>query len=108
VTAVLDRRQFVYQFSPRLFLSYLFFNNSCQTNYLKIYRADLRQIFTFGGTTAGDDQSEVSFSIRCRARDFFGLSTEMIFITPVASGAVGQANVGFCFGWQNRVPALLG
>jgi len=24
VTAVLDRRQFVYQFSPRLFLSYLF------------------------------------------------------------------------------------
>jgi len=38
-------------------------SDSCQTNYFKIYRTNLRQIFLFGGTTAVDDQSEISFSI---------------------------------------------
>ena len=31
-------------------VSYLFFNDSCQTNYLKMYLTDLRQIFGFGTT----------------------------------------------------------
>jgi len=40
----------------------LLFNDSCQANYLKIYRTDLRQIIRAGRTTAVDDQSEFSFS----------------------------------------------
>jgi len=40
-----------------------YFNDFCQTNYLKLYRTDLRQIFSVGRSLAVDDQSEVSFSI---------------------------------------------
>jgi len=45
------------------------FNDSRQTN-LKIYRTDLRQIFTTGRTLAVglDDQSEISFSIPLQVR----------------------------------------
>jgi len=47
-----------------LFLIYLSsFIDSSQTNYLKIYRTDLRQIFWVVGVMAVDDQSEISFSI---------------------------------------------
>ena len=35
---------------------------------------------------------------RCLGNQFLKvLSTELIFVTPVASVAAGQANVGFCF-----------
>ena len=45
-----------------LFLIYLSsFIDSSQTNYLKIYRTDLRQIFWVVGVMAVDDQSEISF-----------------------------------------------
>jgi len=46
-----------------ILLLFLVFNDYCQTNYFKIYRTDLRQIFRVGRTTAVDDQSEISFSI---------------------------------------------
>jgi len=46
-----------------LHLVYLFFNNSYQTNYLKIYWIDRRQIIKVGRTTAVDDQPEISFPI---------------------------------------------
>ena len=44
-------------------LLFLIFNDSCQTNYLKIYPTDLRQSFRVGRTMAVDDQTEISFSI---------------------------------------------
>jgi len=45
-----------------LFLIYLFiFNDSCQTNYFRIYRTDLRQIVTVGRMV--DDQSKTNVSI---------------------------------------------
>ena len=49
-----------------LFFIYFWFtlyNDSCQTNYLKIYGTDLRQFLRVGKTTAVDDQAEISFSI---------------------------------------------
>jgi len=48
-----------------LFLIYFcsYFNDSCHTNYLKIYRTDLRQIFGVDRTTAVNYQSEISLSI---------------------------------------------
>jgi len=46
------------------------FIDSSQTNYLKIYRTDLRQIFWVVGVMAVDDQSEISFSI-CQERWHF-------------------------------------
>ena len=45
-------------------VSYLFiFNDSLQTNYLKIYRIDLCQIFRVGRIMAVDDRPEISFTI---------------------------------------------
>ena len=46
-----------------ILLLFLIFNDSCQTNYLKIYPTDLRQSFRVGRTMAVDDQTEISFSI---------------------------------------------
>jgi len=40
-----------------------YFNDSFQTDYLSIYRIDLRQICKFGRTMALDDEPENSFSI---------------------------------------------
>jgi len=48
---------------PYVLLLFLIFNDFCQTNYPKIYRADLRQMFIVGRTMAVDDQSEISFFI---------------------------------------------
>jgi len=50
---------------------------------------------------AANDQSKISFfpSLKGFYRDsqlFLVLSTEMTFVTPVASGAAGRANVGLC------------
>jgi len=43
---------------------YLFFDNSCQTNYLKIFYTDLCQIFSVGWLAmAVDDQYEISFLV---------------------------------------------
>ena len=39
------------------------FNDSCQTDYLKIYQTDLHYICTVCRTTAADDKSEISFLI---------------------------------------------
>ena len=44
-------------------LLFVIFSDFCQTNYLKIYQTDLRQIFRFGRTVAVDDQPETSFYI---------------------------------------------
>jgi len=81
-------------------VSYLFiFNDSCQTNYLIIYQTNLCQIFKIGTTMAADNQHEISFSIfqAMLPRPFLlVLSTELIFVTPVASGAAGRANVRLC------------
>jgi len=47
-----------------LFIFFIFiFNDFYQTNYLNIYRTDLRQIFRFCRTVAVGDQSEISVSI---------------------------------------------
>ena len=81
---------------------FLFCNNSCQTNYPKIYQTDLRQIFRVGKTTAVDDQSEVSFSIlrgTLSWQPIYGFvhKTDLRHaVTPVASGAAGRANYGLC------------
>jgi len=50
---------------------------------------------------AANDQSKISFfpSLNGLYHDsqlFLVLSTEMTFVTPVASGAAGRANVGLC------------
>jgi len=45
------------------FVRHLVFNDFCQTNYLKIYWTDLRQMLRDGRTMAVGDQSELSFSI---------------------------------------------
>jgi len=45
------------------FLTYLFFNDSCQTNYLNIYWTDRRQICRVGRTMPVDDQAEITFTI---------------------------------------------
>jgi len=44
-------------------LLFLIFNDSCQTNYLKMYRTDLRQVLKADRTMHVDDQSKISFSI---------------------------------------------
>jgi len=44
-----------------MFCCCLFFNDFCQTNYLNIYRTDLRQIYRIGRAMAVYDQSESSF-----------------------------------------------
>jgi len=41
-------------------LLFLIYNDSCQTNYLNIYRTDLRQILQVGRTTAAGDPSEIN------------------------------------------------
>ena len=41
-------------------LLFLIYNDSCQTNYLNIYRTDLRQILRVGRTTVAADPSEIN------------------------------------------------
>jgi len=46
-----------------LFIYFSFiFNDSCQTSYINIYRADLHQICRVGRTAAVNERPEVSFS----------------------------------------------
>jgi len=47
-------------FLIRLFIFFIY-NDSRQTNYFKIYRTNLRQIFRVDRTMAVDDQPEISF-----------------------------------------------
>ena len=42
-------------------LLFLVSNDLCQTNYLNVYRIDLRHVFRIGRTVAVDDQPQVSF-----------------------------------------------
>jgi len=74
----------------------LFFNDSCLSDYLKIYC----RILKAGRTLAVGDQSEISFSIpRCTLPwqpILLVLSTELIVVTPAASGTAGRANAGHC------------
>jgi len=58
----------------------------------KIYRSDLRQIFSVGRTVGMDNQSEISSSIPQGTlpwQPFFGSAR-------VSCGAAGRANVGLC------------
>jgi len=50
-------------YPSRLLIFFIYFDDSCQNSYLKMYQTDLRQIFKIGRTMAVDDQSEISFSI---------------------------------------------
>ena len=45
-------------------VSYSFFNNSRQTDYLEIYQTNHCQIFGVGITMAVDGRSQISFSVR--------------------------------------------
>ena len=82
-----------------LFLIHLFIIfwrfDSCQTNYLKIYRTDFRQIFRVGRTRPVHDQSEISISIpqgMLPWRPFLSvLFTELIRWMQAARGAAGWA-----------------
>ena len=82
-----------------LFLIFICFQrfDSCQTNYLKMHRTDLRQIFRVGRITAVGDQSEVSFSIPQGTLPRQPISVGFIHatdsLTRAASGAAGRANV---------------
>jgi len=80
-------------------VSSLFFNDSCQTNYLKVFRTDLRQIFSVGTTMVAYDQCEIVFfdpsSDVAMANDFVVVH-ECRRLTQAASGAAGRANVGLC------------
>ena len=63
------------------------------------YQTDLVQIVLVGRTMSVDDQSEISFfrsfKGRCHGNQFLVvLSIELIFVTPVASGAARRINVG--------------
>jgi len=73
------------------------FSDSCQTNYLKIHWTDLRQILRVGRTVAVDDQSEISPLTPHVTLPWqpilLVLFTELIYRTPVASGAAGRANI---------------
>jgi len=82
---------------------FLFFNDSCQTNYLEIYPTDLRQTVGFGRTTAVDDQSEISFSIPQETLpwqpNFVGFIDRTVLVhafrwTQAASDAARRANDG--------------
>jgi len=96
-------------FLIRLFIFFIY-NDSRQTNYFKIYRTNLRQIFRVDRTMAVDDQPEISFFRP--SKDFamennlcwfypqkihsisVVLSTELICWMQAASGAARRANVG--------------
>jgi len=62
-----------------ILLLFLVFNDYCQTNYFKIYRTDLRQIFRVGRTQI----------------TFFDSSEDVATATSFG-GAAGWANVGLC------------
>ena len=64
-----------------VFLLFIF-NDFCQTNYLNIYRTDLRQIYRVVRSMAVDDQSESSFFRSLKGlclgnRSLLALSTEL-------------------------------
>ena len=63
-----------------------YFDGSSQTNYLNIYRTDLRQIFRVDRTLDVDDESDVFRSLkgRCRGNQFLlALSS-----TELSSGVI--------------------
>jgi len=56
-----------------LFIFFVIFNDFCQTNYLNIYRADLRHICRDGRTVAVDEGLKLVFRSlkgRCRGNQF--------------------------------------
>jgi len=69
ITTILARRAYLadpadYMFCCCfLFYYFIYFNDSFQTNYLKIYETDHRRVCRVGRTPAVDDQSEIRFSI---------------------------------------------
>jgi len=80
-------------------LLFLIFNDSCQTNYLKMYRTDLRQVLKADICMWMTNLKLVFRSLkgRCHDNQFLSvLSTERIRWTQAASGAAGRANVGLC------------
>jgi len=82
--------------NPLLLLLIYFFiyNDSRQSNYLKIYR----QIFRVGRTIAVDDRSEISFSITQRTLPWQPICVVLHGCrwAQAASGTARQANVGLC------------
>ena len=80
------------------FVSYLFLNDFCQTNYLKISRTVLRQIFKVGRATDVYSQSETSFSI---PRGMLSWQSNFVvfgaWVWPEAGGAAGRANATSSF-----------
>jgi len=97
---------------------FVYFNDFCQTSYVKNLPTDLRRIFRVDRTVAVDDQSEISLSIPQGALSWqpifvvvhgcgipvrqvatcVVLSAELIRWTQAASGAAGRTNAGlFCF-----------
>ena len=99
-----DRRHLVYRTQPptqlrhkhtedlvssvytTVLLLFLIFNDFCQTKYLKIYRADLRQIFGAARTMAADVQAEISFSFD-RSRGV-AMKTNFIVVHRYAGGCM--------------------
>jgi len=77
---------FCFRFSFVIFI----FNDSCFTNYLKIYRTDLRQIIRFGRTVAVFR----SLNGRCHGSQILLVLVHECRWTQAASGAAGRANVG--------------
>jgi len=60
-----------------------------KTNFLKIYRTDLRQMFVVGRTVAVDERREISFSIRQDT-----LPWQPIFFRDVTSARAALAEGG--------------
>ena len=80
-----------------LFFYLLIFSDSHQTNYLKIYWTDRRQIFRVSRTTAVNDQSKINFTIHQRTlpwQPHFLVLVHWCRWTQAAGGAAGRANVG--------------
>ena len=110
-----DRRHLVYRTQPptqlrhkhtedlvssvytTVLLLFLIFNDFCQTKYLKIYRADLRQIFGAARTMAADVQAEISFfrslKGRCHENQFYSSASVR---RRLHGGEAERANVSPC------------
>ena len=64
-----------------------------QTNYLKIYSTDFRQIFKVGKTVTVDDQFEISFwslKGRCHSNQFL-----LVLHTQLGSGDIRQMALAY-------------
>ena len=75
-----------------MFCCCLFFNDFVQTNYLNIYRTDLRQIYRVGRAVAVDDQSESSF-FRSFKGPCHGNRSLLVLSTELSSGDIRQMAV---------------